>query len=388
MHLMVRNCEGHIMISPAKWAAECFTVFQPGRNTISLASACCGKQKLQHHTKDHHSPHHKFSCQSTRNSISITTMAISKQQTILQMSSTRQGKQSQRTYDELNDIIGRGLQILDDFEASPEIDQNDETDSSNTSSQSSGPQRAIRFAPANKVLQIMTLEEYSDKELRRCWYSPEEKEKMNNSKDKIVARLEAGKKPRVDMTYRGLECWTTAGGQELDENIARSVNAIMDEQDRQWAYNDDDWNKISEISAAVTVESSKVARRVAMKDEKEARMAWEDSDDLSVSSSHSTMSEIVPVISSRKQLFDVLKRSSSHHAKRREGSTENASSEPESKDKRRKSKKSKKSKKTSKKSRRSCPDPPAPVKRSASQDASELLLKMVSAGRQMSSMKV
>jgi hypothetical protein len=309
-------------------------------------------------------------------------MAISKQQTMTRPAS-RQQKTSQLTYEELNNIIGRGLEILNDCDSPSEVDQNDETDSG-TSSQSSRSHRAIQFSPANKVFEIMTLEEYSEKELRRCWYSPEEKEKICHSKDKIVARLEAGKKPRSDMIYRGLECWTIKGGQELDENIARSVNSVMDEQDRQWALNCDDWNAIAEVSAAVTADSGKIAREVAIEDEKEAKLAWEAVDDLSAASQHSTMSESVPA-TTRKHIFDVLKRHSSSHAKRRVGATEEQSL-AEAEEKRRKTKKSKKT--SSKKSRRSCSDPPAPVKRSASQDASELLLKMVSAGRQMASMKL
>ena len=306
---------------------------------------------------------------------------------------SRQQTNSQITYDELSNIIERGLQLLEEGDVSSEDCDNDETDS-RTSSQASGPQHAISFAPATKVHEIMGLEEYSEKELRRCWYSPEEKEKMNASKDKIVARLEAGKKPRSDMTYRGLECWTTKGGQKLDENIARSVNSVMDEQDRQWALNCDDWDKIAEVSAAVTVDSGRIAREVALEDEKEAQLVWQSLEDLSVASQHSSMDESVPEYP-RKQIFDILKkRCSSSKAKRREGSSQQSSlstepkpSEYDDKEKR-KSKKSKKSKKSSKKSRRSCGDPSGPVKRSASQESSELLLRMVSAGRQMASLKV
>lgn len=268
-------------------------------------------------------------------------------------------------------------------------------------SSSSGPQRAVTFAITNKLFEIMSLEDYSEKEIRRCWYSPEEKEKMNHSKDKLVARMEAGKPLKGDMTYRGLECWTTAGGEELDANIARVVDAVMDEQDRQWAENNDDFELIAKVSSVATSGSAELAREIAVQDEKEAKSAWETMEDMSVTSMHSSNSLDVPA-NARKERFCVLKRRSSSKSKKRTSETpeentqvpavsdDDSCKSKSSKDKRSKSRdsKHKKSKKDPKKSRRSSVDPPAPVKRTTSQDASDILLKMLATSRHLNAIKL
>ena len=303
----------------------------------------------------------------------------------------------------LSEIIDKTTLILDGEYEECDIDEPDESDS--PSSSTSGPQRALTFAPTNKYFEIMSLEDYSEKELRRCWYTPEEKEKMNKSKDKLVARLETGKPLKGDMTYRGLECWTVDGGQELDDNIARVVDAVMDEQDRQWAEDDDNFELIAEISQGASAGSAELARSLAIQDEKEAKSACDSMEETSVASMHSSTSVDMPT-KSRKHIFGAFRRQGSDKSKKRSSqkpkknstkdkevpvvSEDESNKKKPTKDKRRKSKDSqrKTSKKDSKKSRRSHVDPRTPVKRTASQDASDSLLKMRAASRHLQSMKV
>jgi len=286
--------------------------------------------------------------------------------------------------DFLNEIIDRATSIIDDNLLGFDLDEND---SSEFSSYSSGPQRAVVFAMTPKYREIISRHDYSEKEIRRCWYSVEEKEKMNRSKDKMVARLEAGKPARGSATYRGLECWTTKGGQDLDEKIAAVVNAVMDEQDRQWSVNCDDHDRIAQVSATVTAESAIIARRLAMQDEKEAKVAWESLDESSLGSQHSSKNEEVPA-NPRKDIFNTaIKRINAQKAKKRTTISTNETekrvstdvakenvvqTEEKAEKKKSKSTKSKKEKKP----RRSNVDPPAPVLRAPSQSASELLMTM------------
>jgi hypothetical protein len=189
------------------------------------------------------------------------------------------------------------------------------------------------------------------------------------------------------MTYRGLECWTVKGGKELDEKIAKVVNAVMDEQDRQWAVNSDDFDLIAAISAKATVDSAVIARELAVQDERDAKLAWESFEDMSVSSQHSSTCDLVAA-NPRKGVFSPGKKraTTKTSSKRRESKTEKAEKLVSvntvhenlimnlCKTEKGKSKSSKSKK--PKKAKRSNVDPPAPVRRSPSQNASDLLMKM------------
>jgi len=198
--------------------------------------------------------------------------------------------------------------IGDDFEF--DDDENDVSESVSSSSMSTprGPHRCITFSYTVEYFDIISLDDYVEKEIRRCWYSSEEKDRMNRNKDKTVARLEAGKPARSGMTYQGLQCWTAAGGQALDESIALVVNAVMDEQDRQWAANQDDFDRIARISASATAHSAKAALETGLKDEMEARLAWSADSDFDLFSEHSNDTEEIPIApNARSELFSAPK---------------------------------------------------------------------------------
>lgn len=307
--------------------------------------------------------------------------------------------------DRLNKLLDEASKLV---ESDWKTDDDAETDSV-TSSSTSGPQRtSITFAVSIKVHEIMTLDDYTEKELRKCWYSIDDKDKMNATKDKTVARIEKGKSPKGSMTYRGLECWTVKGGQELDEQIARAIDAVMDEQDRQWKIEQDDWDRIAVLCHAATADSAVRARKLALQDEIDAKEAWDKEDDLteSLHSVQSTMSEQPKA--KDKKLYR-RRRSSTKAFKKRALWTKTKSQEPETSESssqgdlpkklaqdspedtpstgslsdesemvKRRGKKGKKKKK----SRRSRLDPPAPVQRTKSQECSDLMMAMRLACRQ------
>jgi hypothetical protein len=133
----------------------------------------------------------------------------------------------------------------------------------------------VRFAEAVKRYDVLSLDDYTQREVTKSWHSDEEKEKITEKHNTLVRRLELGKKCKRKMTYRGLECWTEQGSVKLDESISRTVDAVMDEQDGQWAAGLDDWNRIAKISRAVSKESRKRALELAEEDAREAREAYE-----------------------------------------------------------------------------------------------------------------
>ena len=208
---------------------------------------------------------------------------------------------------------------------------------------------------------------------------------MNRNKDKTVARLEAGKPARGDTTYQGLQCWTAQGGKALDESIALVVNSVMDEQDRQWAANVDDFERIAQVSAAATAHSAKAALETGLNDEMEARLAWE-TEEIGLFSEHSNEAEDVPVSkSSRVELFSAPKGLTRKRSKVQPPFGMGTKTPEESRDLYLKAAPTKNvdNMVSEKSPRRLTMDPPARVERTASQDATEVLFRMRAVSRNM-----
>jgi hypothetical protein len=216
--------------------------------------------------------------------------------------------------------------------------------------------RGVKFAMTIRRHEIICLEEYTEDEIRNCWYSLEDKEKMKETHGKMVARFESGEK---GMTYRGLECWTTKGGRDLDLNISKCADAVMDEQDAQWNASIDDWERVAAASQEVTAGSAKRALAIGREDERdaiEARALVEDT----VYSVEDTVHGDDEIVSGEHEL---VKR-----ARRRKS-------------------------KTKPKSRRSLrtedrKDPPGKIRRENSQTASDVLMQMRMASRNARKLEV
>lgn len=171
----------------------------------------------------------------------------------------------------------------------------------------------VRFELAVKRYDVLNLEDYTEKEKKKSWYSDEDKEMMNNKHNKIVKRYESGKKCKTGTTYRGLECWTTEGAVKLDETIARVVDAVMDEQDSQWASGQDNWDRLAEISKMVSKECRKKARALGKEDEAEALQAQKESEEDGAGSD--AESKAASIFSNRSKKYDRLKRSEKRMSK-------------------------------------------------------------------------
>jgi hypothetical protein len=68
--------------------------------------------------------------------------------------------------------------------------------------------------------------------------------------------MEVDKPPKRSMTYRGLFFLTEQGELELDLNIPKCIDAVMDEQEGQWNAHEDNWDRLAAVSERVRAESS------------------------------------------------------------------------------------------------------------------------------------
>lgn len=126
-----------------------------------------------------------------------------------------------------------------------------------------------------QIHQIANREDYTPKETSACWYSREEKLQMQESCENILVRMEAGMRPKKNTSYRGLENFHTCNTEEFQRTIGACIDAVMDEQDRQWKEgNCIHWDPFREASLEASKHSASLAYRMAVYDEREARKAY------------------------------------------------------------------------------------------------------------------
>jgi len=132
----------------------------------------------------------------------------------------------------------------------------------------------VRFAHKSQVQTTTNRDDYIAKEVNACCYSCEEKSLMYESDEKTVVRMEAGKRPKKNTTYRGLENFSEANSSQLDIIVHACINTVMDEQERQWKEDIFDWDRFREMSLEVSQQSISLAYKMAKYDEREARKAY------------------------------------------------------------------------------------------------------------------
>ena len=143
-----------------------------------------------------------------------------------------------------------------------------ESGNDNHNMMGSGKPSLVKFAKTAPVVhETLDLKDYSQDEKDGCWFTSEEKEKYTSKREKIIVRMELGKPEKNGKPFRGLECWTEKGSKALNEQITRTINAVMDEQDRQWASGVDDYTKLANVSKQCTTKSKEAAINVGMQDE-------------------------------------------------------------------------------------------------------------------------
>ncbi|CAJ1945113.1 unnamed protein product [Cylindrotheca closterium] len=132
----------------------------------------------------------------------------------------------------------------------------------------------VSFHPTVDFHHIVNRDDYSSEETNACFYSLEEKELMCESCEMAVNRMEAGKRPKKDTSYRGLENFIEANATQFDDTIHAYIDAVMDEQERQWDNDMFDGELLREVGLGVSLHSASLAHKMAAYDENEARKAY------------------------------------------------------------------------------------------------------------------
>lgn len=204
-----------------------------------------------------------------------------------------------------------------------------------SSHHSRGIVNRVHFAPSVHVQPIANRDDFSPEEVYACFYSSEDKDLMYGSDEKTVSRIKAGKRPKKNTSYRGLENFIESNSSQLDNTVHACIDAVMDEQDRQWSEEGSfDWGLFREASLKVSPHSVSLAFKMAAYDENEARKAYismakkrrQPQDDASVSTetteiSKSTMVHDIKMKHNKTKPTDQSVSSSSKKCKTKKQST-------------------------------------------------------------------
>ena len=121
---------------------------------------------------------------------------------------------------------------------------------------------------------IQNRETYTPEEVAGYWYTSRERRSMRKSLKVTLDRMESGKIPLHNTSYRGLEKWVKVNSSELDGTIYACIDAVIDEQERQRKSDTFDWGKFREASLKVSSYSMLRAYSMAAFDEKRAYEAY------------------------------------------------------------------------------------------------------------------
>jgi hypothetical protein len=132
----------------------------------------------------------------------------------------------------------------------------------------------VRFSPEVYCKATLTRYEYTYTEARSTWLFPDEQASAMERDDKTAQRMESGKKPKKNSTYRGLETIDERYVEEMKGIVDACVRAVMDEQDTQWEEDTFRWDCFAKISRRCSKDSKALALKRANSDEREAKKAY------------------------------------------------------------------------------------------------------------------
>jgi hypothetical protein len=94
-----------------------------------------------------------------------------------------------------------------------------------------------------------------------CWYTLEDKAKTNAKHEKTVwLGSNPGRRQREDKPIEASTAGWLEGAREFTTTVTRCIDAVMDEQDRQWRTSSDDHDRLAAVSKSVVPANSFLGR--------------------------------------------------------------------------------------------------------------------------------
>lgn len=135
--------------------------------------------------------------------------------------------------------------------------------------------RRVHINPAVRSVEILSIYDYSPCEIAASWFDQEEMDKITQRCFKVLQRMECGgTKNGKKYCSRGLEGHSTLGAISKKKVRTAAVDAVLDEQARQWNENEE--INIEAISDAYrkTTSSSQLWAQVVGNQDRQAADAY------------------------------------------------------------------------------------------------------------------
>ena len=132
--------------------------------------------------------------------------------------------------------------------------------------------KSVKFTEENDIFEIPHLDDIPDSVVESIWYSSREYSEIKAAYQLTIFMMESGEKiTGNEHTTRGLEYRTQEGAWARYENKRDAYNAVLDEQDRQWKVDKDDFDKLREIYLEHSTKCAQAAVVRALQDEQDIK---------------------------------------------------------------------------------------------------------------------
>mmetsp|Transcript_66537 Transcript_66537/g.192107 ORF Transcript_66537/g.192107 Transcript_66537/m.192107 type:complete len:466 (+) Transcript_66537:99-1496(+) len=134
----------------------------------------------------------------------------------------------------------------------------------------------IRFDEFDEMQTILHINDYTKHEISRSWYKRDDYDKMVALARKTAEKVEertrelgrkVGSKNAKKIEYRGLEAWTSMGAAKVKILKESAVEAVWNEQSRQWDLGINDIDRIRDVYQAVSKGAQQIAQDRGFSDE-------------------------------------------------------------------------------------------------------------------------
>mmetsp|Transcript_21502 Transcript_21502/g.61449 ORF Transcript_21502/g.61449 Transcript_21502/m.61449 type:complete len:480 (+) Transcript_21502:77-1516(+) len=133
----------------------------------------------------------------------------------------------------------------------------------------------IRFDEFDEMQTILHINDYTKHEISRSWYKRDDYDKMvalaRKTAEKVEERTrELGRKIDKNskkIEYRGLEAWTSMGAAKVKILKESAVEAVWNEQSRQWDLGINDVDRIREVYQVISKGAQQIAQDRGFSDE-------------------------------------------------------------------------------------------------------------------------
>ena len=127
----------------------------------------------------------------------------------------------------------------------------------------------VGFVPHVMVYDVPSAQSFSDDQLQSIWYSREDISRIKQECTETV-KLMIGQHALDPDTQcsRGLEFRTPEGLKRRQRNKHSSIDAVLDEQDRQWDNDEEDAEYLADVYRDYSLPCQAMAHRMGLRDQR------------------------------------------------------------------------------------------------------------------------